>query len=139
MPAKTTRFRVIGELGSHLLEQAVDRKIDGRGAHDPSFELVDVEQLVEHARHRAHRFIEPVHEAQGCRIVNALFQHPLQQAYGLQRLAQVVAGGREEARLAGIGPFRIRLGGFQRFALAFDLGDVDDSHQDLALGCRLLA
>ena len=78
-PVETVRRRVIGELGPQLLEQALDRKIDDRRAHDPGFELVDVEQLVEHARHRAHRLVEPVHELQRCFIVNAFFQHPLQQ------------------------------------------------------------
>jgi hypothetical protein len=44
---------MIGELGSHLVEQALDRKIDDGGAYDPGFDLVDVEQFIEHARHRA--------------------------------------------------------------------------------------
>ena len=44
-----------------------------------------------------------------------------------------MAGGREKARLAEIGPFRLGLGGLQRFALALDLGDVNDRHQDLPL------
>ena len=66
-------------------------------------------------------------------IVNALFQHALQQADGLQRLAQIMAGGREKARLADIGPLRLGFRGLQRFALALDLGDVNDRHQDLAL------
>ncbi len=51
-------------------------------------------------------------------IVNALFQHPLQQADGLQGLAQIMAGGSEKARLADIGPFRLGFRGLQRLALA---------------------
>jgi hypothetical protein len=58
--------------------------------------LVDIEQLVEHARHCAHRLVEPVYEPQRCFIVNAFFQHPLQQADGLQWLAQIMAGRREK-------------------------------------------
>ena len=80
-----------------------------------------------------HRLIEPVHEFQRGFIVNALLQHPLQQADGLKWLAQIMAGGREKARLADIGPFRLGFRGLQRFALALRLGDVDDRHQDLAL------
>ena len=68
---------------------------------------------------------------QRCFIVNALFQHPLQQADGLQGLAQIVTGGSEKARLADIGPFRLGFGGLQRLALAPRLGDVNDRHQDL--------
>ncbi|MFZ0849908.1 MAG: LuxR C-terminal-related transcriptional regulator [Hyphomicrobiaceae bacterium] len=33
-------------------------------SYDTSLKLVDIEQLVEHARHCAHRLIEPVHELQ---------------------------------------------------------------------------
>ena len=132
-PAEAVRFRVIRELGSHFLEQAVDRKIDDRGAHDPSFELVDVEQLVEQARHCPHGLIEPVHESSRCFIVNPLIQHPLQQADCLKGLAQIMTGGSEKARLADIGPFRLGFRGLQRFALAPRLRDVDDRHQDLAL------
>ena len=119
----------------HFLEQALDRKIDDCQAHDPGFELVDVEQLVEHARHRAHRLIEPAHQLQRGFVVNALFQHALQQADRLQGLAQIMAGGGEKARLADVGPLGLRFCGLQHLALALRLGDVDNSHQDLAL-CR---
>ena len=112
--------------------RALDRKIDDRRAHDPGFELVDVEQLVEHARHRAHRLVEPADELQRWFIANALFQHALEQAYGLKRLAQIMTGSREKARLADIGPICLGFCGLQRFALALDLGDVNDRHQDLA-------
>ena len=130
---------MIRELGPHFVEQALDRKIDDGWAHDPGFDLVDVEQLVEHARHRAHRLVEPVDQLQRWLIANSLFQHALEQAYGLKRLAQIMAGGREKPRLADIGPLRLGFRGLQHLALALRLGDVDDRHQDLASGRRLLS
>ncbi len=130
-PVETAGRRVIRELSRELVEKALDRKIDNRRTHVPDFELVDVEQLVEHARHRAHRLVEPVHESERCLIVNALFQHPLEQRDGLQGMPQIMTGGSEKARFADVGPFRFRLRGLQCFALALDLGDVIDRHQDL--------
>ena len=122
---------VIRELGPQLVEQALDRKICDRRGDDSRFELVDVEQLVQHARHSAHRVVEPAHELERCLVVNALLQHPLQQGDGLQGLPQIMTGGGQKARLSQVGPFRLRLGGLQRLALAPGLGDVVDRHQDL--------
>jgi len=122
---------VIRELGSQLVEQPLDRKIDDRRADDPSLQLIDVEQLVEHARHCADGVIEPMQEFQRGFIVNSFFQHPLEQGDGLQGMPQIMTCGSEKARFADVGPFRLRLGGLQRFARALDLGDVIDRHQDL--------
>ena len=48
-----------------------------------------------------------------------------------QGMPQIMTGGSEKARFADVGPFRFRLRGLQCFALALDLGDVIDRHQDL--------
>ena len=112
------RRRVIGELGAQLLEHRVDRKIDHLSADDPRLELVDVEQRVQHARHGAHGLVEPADQPQGGLVLDLLRQILLQQADRLQRLAQIMAGGGEEPRLAEIGLLGLPLGGLQRFRYA---------------------
>ena len=65
-------------------------------------------------------------------------QQPLQQRQGLQRLAQIVAGGGEEVRLGLVGDFGAVFGGLQRVADALALGHVDegDDHAFDAAGLR---
>ena len=72
-------------------------------------------------------------------VLDPLPQDAPQQAERLQRLAQVVAGGGEEARLSEIGMLRHKLGGLQRLARPLALGDVVDRHQDLPRGRGLLS
>ena len=54
----------------------------------------------------------------------------MQQADRLQRLAQIMAGGSEEARFSEIGLIGLPLGGLQRFRCALALGDVIEEGQD---------
>ena len=72
-------------------------------------------------------------------VLDLLRQDALQQAERLQRLAQIVAGGGEEARLAEIGLLGLPLGGLQRLRRAPALGDVVDRQQDLASPRRPVA
>ena len=50
---KSLRLRMIGELVPQPLQQTVDREIDHLGADGAGFDLVDVEQRVQHARYCA--------------------------------------------------------------------------------------
>src|SRR5580658_7982973 len=61
---RAMRGRVKGELGAQLLEHRIDREIDHLASDDPGLELVDVEERVEHARHRAHGLVEPADQLQ---------------------------------------------------------------------------
>src|SRR5258707_7740687 len=58
-PAEAMRRRVKAELRPQMLEHDIDREIDHLSADDPGLELVDVEERVQHARHGAHRLVEP--------------------------------------------------------------------------------
>ena len=77
-PAEAMRGRVKGELGAQLLEHRIDREIDHLAADDPGLELVDVEQRVEHARHRAHGLVEPADQPQGGFVLDLLCQYFVQ-------------------------------------------------------------
>src|ERR1700739_1897492 len=105
------RGRVKAELRLQMLEQYIDREIDHLSADDPGLELVDVEERVQHARHRAHSFVESADQAQGGFVLNLLRQYFMQQADRLQRLAQIMAGGGKESGLAEIGLLRPPPGG----------------------------
>ena len=70
--------------------------------------------------------------------LDRLRQQPLQQGERLQRLAQIMAGGGEKARLGDIGQLGLPLGRLQRVRRALALGDVgegdDDAFDPVVLG-----
>ena len=138
-PTELLRRSVVGELGSEAIEHGADLKLDDVRTDDPSLELIDVEQRIQHARHRAERLLELRDQPGAALILDPLPQYPAQQAECLQRLAQVMAGGGKEARLSEIGLLRHKLGGLQRLARPLALGDIVDHHQDLPRGQGLLA
>ena len=131
-PVEFLRCRVIAEFGSETIEQRIDRKDHDLRIDDARFQLVDVEQRVQHARHDSKRLVELADQRQGVLVLDRLRQYSAQQAEGLQRLAQIVAGGGEKARFAEIGLLRMQLGNFQHAAQAFALGDILDRHKDFA-------
>src|SRR5689334_1868488 len=57
-PAEAVRCCMKAELRPQMLEHGIDREINHLSADDPSLELVDVEERVQHARHRADGFVE---------------------------------------------------------------------------------
>ncbi len=77
-------------------EQVIDREKRDLGADRARFDLVDIEQRVEHARHRHERLADPRHQFPLPLAFDRARQKPLQQSERLQRLAQVMAGGGEE-------------------------------------------
>ena len=105
-PVELLCCRVIGEFGLEPLEQSIDRKDDDLGIDDPGFQLVDVEQCVQHARHDLERLVELADQRQGAFFLDRLRQYSAQKAQSLQRLAQIVTGGGQEARLSEIGLLR---------------------------------
>ncbi len=127
-PTELLRRSMVGELGSEAIEHGADLKLDDVRTDDPRLELIDIEQRIQHARHRAERLLELRDQPGPALILDPLPQYPAQQAEGLQRLAQVMAGGGEEARLSEIGLLRQKLGGLQRLARSFAFGDVIDHH-----------
>ncbi len=129
---------VIGEFVPQPDEQIVDRETDEVGADGARLDLVDVEQRVQHARHRGQRFVEPPDKLLGLLSLDRLGQQPLNQGQRLQRLAEVMARGGKKARFCQIGQFRLPLGRLQRIGGAPALGDVgkgdDDAFDRVVLG-----
>ena len=107
-PAEFPGRHVIAEFGSEAIEQRIDRKDHDLRIDDPGFELIDVEQRVQHARHDLKRLVELADQRQGGFVLDRLRQNTAQQADGLQRLAQIVTGGGEKTRFAEIGPLRLQ-------------------------------
>ena len=108
------RLGVIGELVAQPVEQVVDREAHRLGLDGAGLDLVDVEQRVQHAGHGAERLAEPRDELRRLLALDRSRQQALQQGQRLQRLAQVVAGGGEEARLGDVGQLGLLLGLLQR-------------------------
>src|SRR5208282_4846462 len=138
-PAEVTCRRVKSELRPQVLEHGIDRETDHLSADNPGLQLVDVKECVQHARHSAHGLVESADQAQRGFILELLRQHLLEQADRLQRLAQIMAGGSEEPRLAEIGVLGLPLGGLQRLRHMLAFGDVFDRQQDLSRGQGLVA
>ena len=86
--------------------------------NDARFELIDVEQRVQHSRHDADRCIETLQQRLRFRRVGFFGQQSLQKPDGLQRLSQIMAGGGEETRFGDIRLFGGLLGGVERFRCA---------------------
>ena len=88
------------EVGSQPLEHLVDREGGRIRRHAAAVELADVEHGREQRGHRVERQLLPLEQAEhgGVRAGLAL-RCAVQQVQGLERLAQVVARGREEPAL----------------------------------------
>ena len=78
------------------------------GAH---FDLVDVEQRIQHARHGAQCVIDAPDQLLSLVADDFLRQQALEEGERLQRLSQIVARRREKARLGDARQFRLTLGG----------------------------
>ena len=100
------------------------------GAH---LDLIDVEQRVQHARHRAQSFVDASDQTLGFVAFHLLGQQALKQSERLQRLSQIVARRRQKARLGDGRQFRLPLGGGQRVGRAPSFGHVFKGYDD-ALG-----
>ena len=123
------------------VKQITDREIDELRVYRPGFQLIDVEQRVEHARHSGGRLIETRDERQGLFLLAVLdlpCQDTSHQTEGLQRLPEVVACGGEKAGLGDIGLLSFPPGGLQRIGGASAFGDIgkgdDDALDPVILG-----
>ena len=100
---QSLRLGVIGEFIAQPVEQIVDREAHGFRMHGAGLDLVYVEQRVQHARHGVQRLVEPRDQLLRLLALDGFGQQPLKQRQRLQRLAQIVACGGEEARFGDIG------------------------------------
>ena len=101
-PANPGRFkplclRMIGELIPQSVKQTFDWETDHFGADSADFELVYVQQRVQHARHSTQRPIEACDQLLCSLPLDGIRQQPLKQCKRLERLAEVMARGGEKA------------------------------------------
>ncbi len=127
---QSLRLRLVGERAAQIAEQVVEREIDRLRPHHAGLDLIDVEQRIEHARHRADGVLQAADEVFQRRPGDPLRQQPLDQRQGLQRLAQIVAGGGQEMGLGDIGPLRLARGRLQRLGRVPASGDVGEGDHD---------
>ena len=129
MPAKAARLRMIGEFDPQLLEQVVDWEFDFFGDDDAGLELIGFKKGIQHAQHDVRRLVELPDQFQAFLVPNLLGQSRPHQDDGLQRLPQIVAGSRKDARLPETGAIRVPLGCNQCHLRASALGDVARSEE----------
>ena len=92
-----------GEVAPQLLEQRRQLEVGELELDGAGLELADVEQRVEQPRHRVDGLLLLAQHLEAFRVADHAAQGAVQQPERLQRLAQVVARGGEEAALGEIG------------------------------------
>ena len=108
---QTRRLRMIGQFAPEAVEYIAHGELGGFDLDRPDFDLIDVEQGVQHARHRAERFIDPADQLLLLLPSHFLGQQRLEQGQRLQGLAQIMARRGEKARLGGARRLRLPLCG----------------------------
>ena len=126
MQAQALRLGEIGILVPQAGQHIIDPEPGEVRLHGAHLDLVAVEQGVQHARHGTQGLIEARHEVPRLLAIDRPRQKPLQKGQRLQRLAQVMAGHGEEARLSGIGLLRLQLRFLQGLADAIALADIGE-------------
>ena len=121
---------MIGQLVPEAVEQFVHRDVGHFGLNGAHLDLIDVEQRVQHARHRAQGFVDASDQTLRLVAFHLLGQQALKQGERLQRLAQIMARRRQKARLGDGRQFRLPLGGGQRIRRAPSLRHVLESDDD---------
>src|SRR6185295_10525713 len=91
------------ELSPQLLKQAGDVEIGNVGFDGTGFELADVEERIQQARHGADRKLLLLERIHRIGTAHEPTQRAVQEPEGLQRLAQVMACCSEKAALGEIG------------------------------------
>lgn len=105
----------------------VEERLEFEGAaprrDDPGFQAREVQQRVEHVRRRDVRGLGVLEDPPLRRGEIRLAQRLEEQALGVDRLAQIVAGRRQELRLGGVGVLGVAAGPVRRGALRAQLLD----------------
>ena len=112
------RLRVIGQFVPEAVEQLVHGEVGCFGLNGAHFDLIDVEQRIQHSRHGAQSFVDAADQLLGLLPDHLLGQQALKQGERLQRLSQIMAGRREKARFGDARQFRLSLGGAERIRRA---------------------
>ena len=100
----------LDRLGREIVGEPVEQRIEEEGArlrgHRAGLQLGDVEERGKQRFERGHRRRDALRQRGILRIPHAVGQARCEEAERVQRLAQVVAGGGEEARLRAVGGLR---------------------------------
>ena len=94
-------------MDSILLQQMRDREFREVGREDARVELGRIQQGIEQLVHGGDGCIDPLDEPASFARAGVGAQLGDEQAKGVQRLAQIMAGSREKARLGEIGEFEL--------------------------------
>jgi hypothetical protein len=100
---KASVFGQEAELAAQPVQQTLDGEARDLRPDLPGVEPVDVEQAVDDVPHRRDLLGELLQHPPAGLVPHALRQHASEEADGLQRLPQIVARRRDEARLQGVG------------------------------------
>ena len=114
------------EFGPQPFEQVDDGKGRGADLQHAGLDLVDVEQRIQHPRHRIQQQPKSPDQILRLSIGDAVQQHVLDQGKRLQRLAQIMARHRQKARFAPVRLFRRVPRFVERGSGAEPFGDVDE-------------
>ena len=107
------------------MKQVVDREFPQLWIDDARLQPRHFKQAVQHPAQTFQRRCDHADQIPGFRIKVAPLQHAEKQRGGLNRLAQVVACGRQKPRFVGIGAFRFVARCTCRFLGPPPVGDVD--------------
>ena len=121
---KIARLRNDTKFIAQPVEHVIQRKLRQPGLDHAGFDLVDVQQRIEHARHGMQCLFKPKQQIGFARAIHRLSQQAGQQRQRLQRLAQVMAGRCQKPRFGNVGAFRLKLGRLKRAGHRLGLGDV---------------
>jgi hypothetical protein len=96
------------ELAVELTKQGCNGYRFGIGGNYPGIQLGDVQQGAQHGVDRRDRPFDMIDQRLPFGVTHLVRQGGEGQAQGMDRLAQVMAGGGQEAGLGRIGPFRFQ-------------------------------
>ena len=132
------RLCVVSQFLPKAIKQAVHRNVGDFRLNGTNFDLIDVEQRIQHARHGAQCVIDAPDQLLSLFVNDFLRQQALEEGEGLQRLSEIVARRGEKARLCNARQFSLTLGGGERIRRAPPFGYVfigdDDAFGFLVAG-----
>ena len=94
--AQSFGFSHIAELVANMRHHLADREQTGLGLDDARLDLVDIEKRVQHSGHGPQCLVKAMNQLATFIAFYRLCQHCLEQGQRLQRLAQIMAGGRKK-------------------------------------------
>src|SRR5262245_7631470 len=91
----------------YSVQELAGRKLGEVRAQHVGIELGNVEERIEELIHGSNRGIDPLEQSMTIRRVQTALQLCNEQAQRVQRLPQIVAGGRQRTRFSQVGKFQL--------------------------------